>query len=179
MTRDNKDSGRPDCAVDKERFKRLVMPFYPRLLRVASYVLDDGDDAHDAVQEVYYRLWHRRNEILSQAKDLEPYCVAMVRNQCLDMIRKRRAELDLATVDDVEGDDTERRYEGREALAVVGALVERLPARQREVMLLRCAEGREISEIAHLTGDSEGNVRVLLSRARKRIREMLNEMENG
>lgn len=170
---------RQDVAVDKERFKRLVMPFYPRLLRVASYVFDGGDDARDAVQEVYYRLWRRRDEILTQAVDLESYCVAMVRNQCLDMIRRRRDALDLATVDDVEGDDTERRYEGREALAVVGALMERLPARQREVMVLRCAEGREISEIARMTGDSEGNVRVLLSRARKRIRELLNEMENG
>jgi RNA polymerase sigma-70 factor (ECF subfamily) len=64
----------------------------------------------------------------------------------------------------------EERLLGREALAVVGEAIAALPPAQREVISLRDVEGWPAEEVCALLGISEGNQRVLLHRARSRVR---------
>ncbi len=73
------------------------------------------------------------------------------------------------------GADPVRRLLDRETLALLGAAIDELPATQREVIVLRDVEGWEATEVCEALELSEGNQRVLLHRARSRVRSALEE----
>lgn len=70
----------------------------------------------------------------------------------------------------------ERIVAGKQMLAHVGDAIERLPSAQRSVLILREVENMEPSEVSALLGITEGNQRVLLHRARSRVREFLAQL---
>lgn len=67
----------------------------------------------------------------------------------------------------------ERIVDGKQMMTHVGAAIEQLPPAQRSVLILRTIEHMEPAEVSTLLGLSEGNQRVLLHRARSRVREHL------
>ena len=72
--------------MDANEFKSVFMPYQPKLYRTAYAILRNAQDAEDIVQEVYMRLWNRR-ESMDTAICKEAYCVSMVKNMCMDFIR--------------------------------------------------------------------------------------------
>ncbi len=70
----------------------------------------------------------------------------------------------------------ERIIAGRSIMAHVSAVIETLPAGQRAVLVLRAQEGLAASEVCEILGISEGNMRVLLHRARLTVRAALDEL---
>jgi RNA polymerase sigma-70 factor (ECF subfamily) len=69
----------------------------------------------------------------------------------------------------------EERVEARELVALVAGAMETLPDAQRTVMSLRDVDGWEPEEVCALLGISDGNQRVLLHRARSRVRALVEE----
>ena len=154
-------------------FKQLLLPLYPRLQRVALRLLGNAEDAEDMVQEVYMKLWNKR-DALPDVQDVEAYCVTLTKNMCVD--RLRNAEAEKADVDEVPTmlaatDDVEVQVERRDAVEQVQRIIGTLPENQQQVITLRDMEDCSFEEIAEQTGLTAVNVRMLLSRARKTIRE--------
>ena len=154
-------------------FKQLLLPFYPRLQRVALRMLGNVEDAEDMVQEVYMKLWGKREE-LPDVQNMEAYCVALTKNMCID--RLRLAEVDRVDVDDVPlslaaADDVASLLERQDAVEQVKLIIETLPEKQQQVITLRDIRDCTFEEIEEQTGLTAVNVRALLSRARKTIRE--------
>ena len=154
-------------------FKQLLLPLYPRLQRVALRLLGNTEDAEDMVQEVYMKLWSKR-DALPDVKEVEAYCVTMTKNMCID--RLRMAEVEKANVDEVPTmlaatDDVEAQVERRDAVEQVKQIIETLPEHQQQVITLRDMEDCSFEEIAEQTGLTAVNIRMLLSRARRTIRE--------
>lgn len=154
-------------------FKQLLLPLYPRLQRVALRLLGNAEDAEDMVQEVYMKLWSKR-DALPDVKEVEAYCVTLTKNMCID--RLRMAEVEKEDVDEVpimlaETDDVEAQVERRDAVEQVKQIIETLPEHQQQVITLRDMEDCSFEEIAEQTGLTAVNIRMLLSRARKTIRE--------
>jgi RNA polymerase sigma-70 factor, ECF subfamily len=78
------------------------------------------------------------------------------------------------------GELPEQRLESKETAAVVQRAIEELPGGQRAVITLRDVEGWASAEVCQLLGISEGNQRVLLHRARSRVRRALERyLEEG
>jgi RNA polymerase sigma-70 factor (ECF subfamily) len=73
----------------------------------------------------------------------------------------------------------EERLIGRETLDVIAAAIETLPEAQRTVISLRDVEGLDSSEVCELLDISEGNQRVLLHRARAKVRTALERYMDG
>lgn len=154
-------------------FKQLLLPLYPRLHRVALRLLGNVEDAEDMVQEVYLKLWSKR-DTLPDVKDVEAYCVTLTKNMCIDRLRLAEVEevdveaiaLPIAAADDVAGE-----MERRDAVEHVKEIVATLPENQQKVITLRDVEDRSFEEIEQMTGLTAINARTLLSRARKAIRE--------
>ncbi len=154
-------------------FKQLLLPLYPRLHRVALRLLGNVEDAEDMVQEVYMKLWSKR-DALPDVQDVEAYCVTLTKNMCIDRLRHAEVEeVDvaemphpIASTDDVAG-ETERR----DAVEHVSRIIGTLPENQQRVITLRDMEEHTFEEIEQLTGLTATNARMLLSRARKTIRE--------
>ena len=159
-------------------FKQLLLPLYPRLQRVALRLLGNAEDAEDMVQEVYMKLWSKR-DALPDVKDVEAYCVTLTKNMCID--RLRIAEADKADVDEVPimlvaTDDVEAQVERHDAVEQVKQIIETLPEHQQQVITLRDMEDCSFEEIAEQTGLTAVNVRMLLSRARRTIRERFKKL---
>lgn len=154
-------------------FKQLLLPLYPRLQRVALRMLGNVEDAEDMVQEVYMKLWGKREE-LPDVQNMEAYCVALTKNMCID--RLRLAEVDRVDVDDVPlslaaADDVASQLERQDAVEQVKLIIETLPEKQQQVITLRDIRDCTFEEIEEQIGLTAVNVRALLSRARKTIRE--------
>ena len=154
-------------------FKQLLLPLYPRLQRVALRLLGNAEDAEDMVQEVYMKLWNKR-DALPDVKDVEAYCVTLTKNMCID--RLRMAEMEKADVDEVPTmlaatDDVEAQVERHDDVEQVKQIIGTLPEHQQQVIILRDMEDCSFEEIAEQTGLTAVNIRMLLSRARRTIRE--------
>lgn len=73
-----------------------------------------------------------------------------------------------------DADDIRKIIEGREKLQIVKALINNLPEQQRNILKLRAIGECSFEEIQKLTGLSDVNARTLLSRARRRLKELYN-----
>ena len=142
-----------------------------KFLNMAMAILPNEDDAADALQDAFCKLWPRRDTINDEGK-AEALTGITVRNICIDKTRKR----ELCTVPlDEEHDtiDTETTYKEREErYNTVKAIIDNeLTELQKTIVKLKEIEGLEIEEIAKRQTMTESAVRMNLSRARNKIRE--------
>ena len=165
--------------MDAENFKREFLPYHRKLYCIAYRLLENAADAEDLVQEAYLKMWDKR-EGLTIISNPEAFSVTLVKNMCFDLLRSgkyvlNRQSLELNEVYNMsQADNFEVRDEARQ----VRAIIAQLPEQQRRIVTLRDVKGCSFEEIEQVTGLNATNVRVLLSRARKKIREEFNKWCN-
>lgn len=162
--------------MDAATFKSLYLPYHKKLFRIAFHLLENGADAEDVVQETYAKLWEKRDE-LPLMQNPASFCVVMVKNRCMDVLRS--AQHQVVSFDPVKHERPTQEtplesLENKYTLDLVQQLMEGLPATQQLVMKLRHMDECSMEEIEQITGLTAVNIRVLLSRARKTIREQFN-----
>lgn len=160
--------------MDANDFKEQFLPYQRRLYRVAFLLMGNAEDAEDMVQEAYLKLWKKRNELSSDIDSMEAYCVTLIKNLCYDALRKAHIDKDERSPEElkISNESTvSHEIEARDEANQVMRLIEGLPEQQRQIILMRDVNDRPYEEIEEETGLSAINIRVLLSRARKRIRE--------
>lgn len=159
--------------MTREEFNTSYLPLSEALYRVARYLLESDDDARDAVQDLFIKLWDSRDS-LDNVQNPRAYCITLMRNLCIDRIRRASKARKVELPESLSGGETpEKECIDRERLSRVMAIVESLPERQREVVKMRIFEELSYEEISQKTGMSNLTLRVLLSTARKRIKEQL------
>jgi len=72
-----------------ETFKIEVLPLKHKLYRFAKRLLKNATEAEDIVQEVFIRLWSRR-EKLSEYKSIEAFAMTITKNLCLDNLKSKK-----------------------------------------------------------------------------------------
>jgi len=163
-------------------FKTSVLPVSKKLLRFATHFLKDEDEAKDVVQDVFLKLWHKRDE-LGKIENIDAFAMQMTKNRCLDVIRARKViPIDAETNRKLKEQtiDVHSKVELSESAIQIKMLIERLPDLQRMVMHLRDIEQLSYEEIAEATELNINAIRVNLSRARKKVRdEFLKINSNG
>ena len=165
--------------VNAEEFKSAFLPLGPMLYRIAYRMLGAEEDARDAVQELYVKLCRALRSANPQG-----YCVRMMQNVCADILRRggRNVLRRAADVAEVRGgpavEAADAPVEGREEAAMVRKALAALPRKLREVVVLRDLEQMEMDEIEALTGMSQVNIRVTLSRGRKMLKEKIAKFIN-
>ena len=166
--------------MDAESFKRMFLPCHAnKLYGVACRLLENAEDAEDLIQEAYLKLWSKREE-LTLISNPEAFAVTLVKNMCFDLLRSGKYLSDRQHLPLTEAQNA-LPADGREAkddAQLVRMLIARLPQQQRMVMMLRDVKGCSYEEVERLTGLNAVNVRVLLSRARKKIREEFTKWNN-
>lgn len=165
---------------DRTAFDEIVRNHDARLRAVAHRVVGCPDTAAEVVQDVFFRLWRDRNTI--EIRDhLGGYLARAVRNRALDRQKRLRLEYRWLEREVVETEQAEvERISG--ALTDSGShdrggqllqALEQLPARRREIMLLRWRDGLSYAEIASRLGLSAKTVENQISRGLKTLREVL------
>jgi RNA polymerase sigma-70 factor (ECF subfamily) len=164
--------------VEEATVEALVAQYASALYRVAYSVLRNGADAEDAVQETFLRVL-RHSDKLDEVRDRRVWLIRIVWNVVLD--RKRRAKTRPET-DDVEelarvlpsaGLSAEQMAAAAQHHAHVLACVDKLPAKERQVLMLSAFDEFSSVEIAGVLGITESSVRSRLFRARNLMAEML------
>ena len=150
-------------------FKKRFMPLQKMLYREAFRMLCDQFEAEDAVQNLYLRLWEQKGQ-LENLLSPEAYCTRILRNICIDRLRSIRQRDEEMLDEEISGDDTLPDIEQKETKEFIEHFLAGLPEMHRRVMLMQM-KGVGFDEIAKLTGLTEVNVRVIISRIRKRFRE--------
>lgn len=146
-----------------------------RLLQMARRLLENPEDAEDALQEAFSRLWPRADMLRSESEAAKLATVT-VRNISIDQLR-RQDEHPKSSVDDQCNNpalvtDADEEMEKQEQYRIVKQLIDqRLTPLQQRILQMHDMEEREYSEIAQQEGMQEAAVRMQLSRARKTIRE--------
>lgn len=149
-------------------WEQLVTQHEHRLYRTALAILKDVHEAEDAVQDAFLTYWEKC-PLLDSPEHEAAWLMRVTVNGCKSRLRspwrKRRAELS----DAVPAPSPEERGEVEEILA--------LPPKDRAAIHLFYYEGYSTAEIAHITGEAEGTIRSRLSRARGKLRALMNEKE--
>ena len=154
-------------------FKTNILPVSKKLLQFATHFLKDEDEAKDVVQDVFLKLWQKRDE-LEHIENVEAFAMRMTRNRCLDIMRAGKtipisAETDRRMKEETV--DVHNQIEFTESANQIKKLINQLPDLQRTVMYLRDIEQLSYDEIAETTELQLNAIRVNLSRARKKVRD--------
>ena len=159
--------------MKQSEFISTVMPFKDKLYRLAKRILVSKDEAEDAVQEVYLKLWKGKEQI-KRYKNPEAYAITMIKNYCLDRLKSKQASnLKIVHSNFQNSDNLDRQIEAKDGVSLVFKIMETLPEQQRIILQLRDVEEFEYAEIAQMLDSNETAIRVALSRARKTVREEL------
>jgi len=158
--------------VDAESFKNQYLPFHPKLFRIALALVGNKNDAEDILQEAYCKLWNKRME-LAGIKNPEAFSVTIVKNMCLDFLRSPQATRHEAQIETVHmaSEPPDKNMERADELNTVRNLIEKLPENQKIVIKLVGISECSMKEIEEITQLSSTNIRTLLSRARKTVKE--------
>ena len=164
--------------ADEETLAALVSQYAGTLYRVAFSVLRNPSDAEDAVQETFLRVLRHR-DTLDEVRDWRVWLIRIVWNIVLD--RKRRAKTrpetddvaELARVLPSNGVTAEQIASAAQHHAHVLACIEKLPLKERQVLMLSAFEELNSVEIASVLGITESSVRSRLFRARNLMADLL------
>lgn len=159
--------------MDSSQFKHILLPLSSKMYRTAFRLVNNNDIAKDIVQETYITLWNMRDS-LSHIKDIEQFVIRIVRNKSIDTLRTNHTcQLDVnnITINNYYS-SVECLYEDNERLNSVMMKISLLPTLQKQILLMRSVQDLSFDEIEQATGLSNANIRSLLSRARKKLREL-------
>lgn len=154
--------------------KEIWLPLSDRFYRVAYHILESQEDAEDAVQELYLKLIKTPDKF-SKIKDPAAFGITILRNICIDIIRRRekRKSEELHEYMIADESSPDKAAAEKDKLRVLIQEIGRLPQKQSMVLKMRTIDGLEYEEIAQRTGLSQVNIRVLISIARKTLKKNL------
>ncbi len=160
--------------MTEKEFQHTILPLAKQVYSFAVNMIGNTDDAADITQEVMIKLWDNRKELM-HITNRKAWTLKVARNLCLDWLKKHKPAYDDGLVTQNHNYDTDllHQIEARDTAQAVRKIIDTLPDSQREVMILRELEEMEYDEIAQITGLGLNNIRVLLSRGRAKVKEIL------
>lgn len=139
---------------------------------MARSILKDESRSQDAYQELMTRLWEKRRQ-LGAIENRQAFLLTSMRNICVDLLRKEHPNGELPANAEYNAPNPHQAAEQRDAVNAIVRMINLLPEMQRTIIRMRDVEELEVSEIAGIMSITENAVTVNLSRARKKLREMI------
>jgi RNA polymerase sigma factor (sigma-70 family) len=168
--------------MNEQEFNQKVMIYSGKFYGYSYKILGDSEEARDTVQDLYVKLWSYRHS-LSRVNNIEAYATTMIRNLCIDRIKKiKSVTLQSENYTKLNNSDEDNSQFANDdeveiKLDLVRRAMNELPEIQQKVFIMRDFEEKEFEEISIDLGLSLENSRVILSRARKRIREFIESIK--
>ena len=137
--------------MKQSEFLKTVMPFKDKVFRLAKRLLVSTEEAEDATQELYFKLWKNKNK-LSDYNSIEAFAMTMTKNYCFDRLKSKQASnLKLVHSNYQENSTSlQKRVELDDSVSLVHKLIENLPEQQKIIIQLRDIEEYEFEEIAEM-----------------------------
>lgn len=165
---------------EEEAFVYIFEAYYGRLLNYSGRIIRDEELAHDLVQEAYCRLFEVR-QTLDTRLSIQAYLYKSVYNNCMNAIKHRKIEhnyidqelLDFYFTEIVQTPEAELKLLDEDMRLALQEAIEKLPARCREVFILKKIEDLSNKEIAERLGISVKTVEAQMTKALAKLREEL------
>jgi RNA polymerase sigma-70 factor (ECF subfamily) len=161
---------------DIEAFSRLVDRHYARCARIAVRILGNREDAEEAIQDAFLRAF----KALADYEDRERFSAWLTRilvNQCRTVLaRTKRRDALFAELDPRRLEFTVAAELDDGTWPELEHVLERLPAEQREAIVLKYADDLTYEEMSRITGAGESALKMRVQRAFARLRAMLQEV---
>lgn len=155
-----------------KEYNQSVNQYSDALYRFILKNLQDEEKAQDVVQDAYERLWVNINRV--DGAKVKSYLFTTGYHAMIDQIRKDKRVTGMEAADHLSYSHTEQYSDLHE---VLNEAINRLPADQKSVLMLRDYEGYSYNEIAKITELSESQVKVYIYRARVFLKEYIGSME--
>lgn len=159
-------------------FKQLFLPCHRKLFSVAYRLMSNAQAAEDMVQETFLKLWMQHDK-MEKVDNPEAYSITVLRRIFYDKMRAghlQEVDKDVGSLQVSSSQNISKQLEEADEYQRVRLLINHLPEPQARIMLMRDIEDRSFDEISTETGLTEVNIRSILSRARKKIREQIKAM---
>ena len=159
-------------------FKQLFLPCHRKLFSVAYRLMSNAQAAEDIVQETFLKLWMQRDK-MEKVDNPEAYSITVLRRIFYDKMRAghlQEVDKDVGSLQVSSSQNISKQLEEADEYQRVRLLITHLPEPQARIMLMRDIEDRSFEEISTETGLTEVNIRSILSRTRKKIREQIKAM---
>lgn len=161
---------------DERAFRELVERYQGAIFNLAYRMLGDSQEAEDAAQEVFVRVY-RRLARYDNSRKFSTWILAIATNFCIDLLRKRR--LRLVPLEQIvpwartrEASPESQTLE-REARDEMQVYLKRLNEKYRAVLILRYWQDLSCAEIGEVLRLPEGTVKTQLHRARKALERLM------
>ena len=154
-----------------EAIALLLPAFRRKVFGLAYSFLRDREAAEDVTQEVFIKVWRALPRYDGRAS-MSTWIYTIARNASLSALRSRRPQSSLSdaeVMEAVEGVDPAPSADAGVDRAAILRLVEQLPTRQRQVIMLFYMEEQSHEEVAAMLAMPVGTVKTLLHRARARL----------
>ncbi len=176
-------------AGERDAAEALVRQYGPRMLRVASRILGQDDEAQDCVQSAFIKAFRSFADFRGESS-IWAWLHRIVANEALLALRarKKRNEEPLDELlprfdstgcrielswDQYTGENVDALIEQKETRAKVRDTIDRLPDSYRTILMIRDIDGFSTAEAAEALGISKANVKVRLHRARSAFKKLL------
>jgi RNA polymerase sigma-70 factor (ECF subfamily) len=169
--------GNPKAYRDVFRF------LYPRLKAYCKLFIGKESEVEDIIQEVFITLWEKRRSIKTE-KSVDAWIFVMVRNRCLNRLKKHKLEQDDLEVDNLKIKDLQYLYQldfmNKEEKSLEEKLIDSLkfaidglPLKMRKVLVECKIKGRQQKVVAEEMGISLKMVEKHIASAKKQLRKKL------
>lgn len=157
-----------------QAFNLLVKKHQERAYFFIRKLVIDHDDANDVVQEVFLKIWRNLANFRGDSK-FTTWLFRICTNESIDHLKRQRKGL-FSSIEDVQKKlagriDTDPLYDGDEIRRRLDKAVLTLPHKQRIIFTLKYFEEKKFSEIAEITGTSEGALKAGYHHAVKKIEQ--------
>jgi RNA polymerase sigma-70 factor (ECF subfamily) len=167
---------------DSEAFRSLVEYYQSYAFSLAFRLLCNEEDARDAVQESFIRIWKHLPEYDLQKK-FTTWMYKIVTRICYDRLKAHRRQkigvfLDRSgNIQLPDGKSLEKELDNRESAQIIKNLAETLTPKQRMVFILRDLQDLEMKEVSRICNMPIHSVKSNLCHARRNIRIKMENLE--
>ena len=164
--------------MDAQEFKQRFMPHYKLLYRVAYQLTGNAQDAEDLLQDLYLKLWQKRDDLPDEAMK-EAYLVTMIRHLFFDQRRLKHLDTSAELKEDASPPDErslDHQIDSRDEARQMEGLIQQLPERDAKIIQMHLMEDRSYEEIEQDTGLSQGNIRIIVMRTKKKLKQQFSNI---
>jgi RNA polymerase sigma-70 factor (ECF subfamily) len=161
-------------AGDAEAFREVYNKYNKKVFSFAYYLTKSRDTAEDMVQEVFIKVWEKRDQIDPQ-RDFSPYIKTITQNHVYDFLKKAKRDKALqekiyAGMQAIKQEEPDVILE-RELKRLYAQAIKNLPPQKKIIYNLHRNEGFSYDEIAQQLGLSKNTVRNHLHEANKSVQD--------
>lgn len=150
---------------ERSKFEKIYIQYRRLMYTVTFRVLNNSEDAEDAVHTAFIRIAKNIEIINDDVGSLTGLMITMARNTAIDIYRKRSKQATVELMDNIEAPNTETNLDES------AGCLEKLPERQKTILLLKYHYGYNNDEIAKLLDITPANVAKIVYRAKVKLRE--------